>query len=473
MSSVITALEGWVERHPDKLLYSFLDHNGDEVERYSYVTFLDRINLIAGRLTGRRELKVCDRVLLVYPPGLEMLAALFACARVGLIPVPVPPPGAYGLAASLYRMRHIAQDCNATAVLTSLECERVLHRHLAENGKASQPADGSFAPGFASIVTDDLVEARESPVSADPQEVFFLQYTSGSTSSPKGVIVTHANVLHNCGVAVDHEAPVAVSWLPQHHDMGLLGYYVYIALSGGTTYGFSPTSFVQRPALWLETITKYSATGSSAPNFAYEYCLRPGRLSDSAMAGLNLESLRYLMAAAEPVKPDTYRQFLRKFERHGLRPESFFAAYGLAENTLAVTNYGRSTVSVSKAKLAEGVVHMTRELSGIASATHLMSCGKPLAGNTVLIVDPDERIALPAGEVGEIWIRGESKCAGYWNNPEATAQFFRARLSSDAEDGEEYLRSGDMGFFHDDELFVCGRRKDMIIVRGQNFFPQD
>lgn len=473
MNSVLTTLERWVDRHPDKLLYSFLDHNGDEIERHSYGTFLDRVKLIASHLTGRRQLQTGDRVLLVYPPGLEMLAALFACARVGLIPVPVPPPSAYGFTAALYRMRHIAQDCGAAAVLTSRNCETSLRRHIDASGETADPVDCRVALGFAWIVTDDLIEQEGTTPSGDPRDVFFLQYTSGSTSSPKGVIVTHANVLHNCDVAVDHEAPVTVSWLPQYHDMGLLGYYIYIALTGGTTYGFSPTSFIQRPALWLETITKYRATASSAPNFGYEYCLRPGRLSEATLAGLNLASLRYLMAAAEPIKPDTYRQFLHKFEPHGLRPESFFTAYGLAENTLAVTNYGRSMISVSKRRLAEGTVQTTRDVSGVGVATHLVSCGTPLAGNTVRIVQPEQRIALADGKVGEIWIRGKSKCTGYWNNPEATAQFFRARLGDDSEDGDEYLRTGDMGFFHDGELYVCGRRKDMIIVRGQNFFPQD
>jgi thioester reductase-like protein len=473
MRSVLGTLETWVDRHPDKLLYSFLDSNGEAVERHSYGTFLDRINLIASHLICRGRFQHGDRVLLVYPPGLEMIAALFACARAGVISVPVPPPSAYGFTAAVYRMRHIAQDCGAVAVLTSRDCEALLRRHIEANGENGDALASRPVTDFKWIVTDDLVEPVRSGPNGNPVGVFFLQYTSGSTSSPKGVIVTHDNVLHNCSLAVDHEAPVTVSWLPQHHDMGLLGYYIYIALTGGTTYGFSPTTFIQRPSLWLETITKYCATASSAPNFAYECCLRPGRLSEATLRGLNLSSLRYLMAAAEPIRPDTYRRFLQKFERHGLKPESFFVAYGLAENTLAVTNYGRATISVSKRKLAAGVVEPTRELSGVGVAMHLMSCGKPLAGNTVRIVDPERRIAVAEGKVGEIWIHGPSKCPGYWNNPELTHESFCARIEGEAEERAEYLRTGDMGFFHDGELYVCGRRKDMIIVHGQNFFPQD
>lgn len=473
MSSVLAILERWADRHPDKLLYAFLDPDGDVVERHSYSSFITRIDLIASHLLKRRQLHAGDRVLLAYPPGLEMIASLFACARVGLIPVPVPPPSVYGFTAAWYRMRHIAQDCAAVAVLTSHDCQAGLRRHIATNRGPTDLAEVRVPMKLTWIATDEFVEpAGAAPVGV-PHDVLFLQYTSGSTSSPKGVVVTHANVVHNSSVAVDHEAPVTVSWLPQHHDMGLLGYYIYIALTGGTTYGFSPISFVQRPALWLESITKYRATASSAPNFAFEYCLRSGRLSDVSLLGLDLSSLRYLMAAAEPIKPETYRQFMQKFQPYGLKPKSFFVAYGLAENTLAVTNYGRSTISVSKRKLAEGIVQLTRAVSGVGVAAHLMSCGKPLRGNTVRIVQPERLVALADNEVGEIWIRGESKSPGYWNKPELTRQVFCARIDEDSDRGADYLRTGDMGFFRNGELYVCGRRKDMIIVRGQNFFPQD
>jgi len=451
MSSVLGTFERWVDRQPDKLLFSFLDSSGKSVESHTYASFLRRVDLIASHLVERQAFQSGDRVLLVYPPGLEMIAALCACARAHVIAVPVPPPSAYGFTAALYRMSHIARDCDALAVLTSHDCRTLLRRNLDGKGDDTVAADARAVMGLPWIATDEPLEPNGRLPNGDASDVFFLQCTSGSTGRPRGVIVTHENVLHNCSLVVDHEAPVTVSWLPQHHDMGLLGYYVYIALTGGNTYGFSPTTFIQRPALWLETITKYHATASSAPNFAYEYCLKPGRVSDAALVGLDLSSLRFLMAAAEPVKPDTYRQFLHKFEQHGLRPESFFVAYGLAENTLAVTNYGRTTISVSKKRLAEGVVQ-TRGVSGISGATHLMSCGKPLPGNTVRIVQPERRVALADGRVGEIWVRGDSKCRGYWNNPDLTRQSFQARIDGNAEDEIEYLRTGDMGFFHDGEL---------------------
>jgi thioester reductase-like protein len=472
MTRVLDTVDHWVDRHPEKLLYSFLDVHGAEVESHSYESFRRRVELIAGHLRARRALQTGDRVLLVYPPGLEMICALFACERAGFIPVPTAPPTAYGFTAALYRLAHIARDCQAATMLTSRESFDALQRACGGDANDAVRAEARAALAFEWIISEDLVEPADRPCNGHRADTFFLQYTSGSTGSPRGVVVTQENVLHNCRLVVDHESPVAVSWLPQHHDMGLLGYYIYIALSGGTTYGFSPTSFIQRPALWLETITKHSATGSSAPNFAFEYCLRPGRLSDTTLSTLDLASLRFLMAAAEPIRPDTYRRFLQKFERHGLRSESFFVAYGLAENTLAVTNYGRQVVSVNKKKLSEGVAATTRHVADIGLATHLMSCGRPLGDNRVRIVQPETRVALGEGAIGEVWVEGSSKCIGYWNQPELSRDAFHAVIDGD-DSGAEYLRTGDMGFFHDGELYVCGRRKDMIIVRGENFYPQD
>ncbi|MFT5514583.1 MAG: thioester reductase-like protein [Rhodothermales bacterium] len=473
MSAVFDRLEHWVEHQPDKLLFSFLDARGDVLEEHSYQSFLDRSNLIASHLTRRPGLKAGDRVLLVYPPGLEMICVLFACARAGIIPVPTSPPSAYGSGAALYRMEHIARDCAAAALLTSRESTDLLHRSL------GQTTGNGIAPGRRAIrdlewiITEELLETAGPVPTPPPSEVFFLQYTSGSTTSPKGVIVTQENILRNCEMVVDHPAPVAVSWLPQHHDMGLLGYYIYILLMGGTTHGFSPTSFLQRPALWLKTITKYGGTASSAPNFAYDFCLRPGRISDATLEEIDLSSLRVLMAAAEPIRPDTYRQFLHKFEPYGLNPESFYVAYGLAENTLAVTSYGTKALSLNRRRLNRGLVQTTQAVSEVSGAIHLMSCGRPIGDVSIRIVEPETRAVLEKSQVGEIWVTGSSKCLGYWNDADLTEHAFRARINSDSTDPAEYLRTGDMGFLHEGELYVCGRRKDLIIVRGQNYYPQD
>ncbi|MGA7312325.1 MAG: thioester reductase domain-containing protein, partial [Silvibacterium sp.] len=257
------------------------------------------------------------------------------------------------------------------------------------------------------------------------------------------------------------------------HDMGLIGCYLYPALRGGTTYGFASMDFIQRPVLWFDTITTYRATATAAPNFAYDYCLRAGRLSSETLEACDLSSLQVLMVAAEPVKPNTYTRFLEAFQPYGLKSESFYAAFGLAENTLAVSLGGRNIVSVNKRALALGKARMTTEASEIDGATQIVSCGTPLPGLDVKIVDPERHVALKAGLIGEIWVAGSGKCLGYWNNSELTLKQFRARIVDDSPYEDGYLRTGDMGFFHDGELFVCGRMKDMIILRGQNYYPQD
>ena len=333
--------------------------------------------------------------------------------------------------------------------------------------------DVDYISGLPWIVTEEFVETPWDEPIVDPSKVLFLQYTSGSTMEPKGVMVTHDNILQTCPLVIDHPEPVVVSWLPQYHDMGLIGCYLYPALRGGTTHGFAPMDFIQRPALWFDAINTYQATATAAPNFAYDYCLRAGRLPKESLEGCDLSSLRVLMCAAEPVKADTFTRFLEAFQPYGLKSDSFYAAFGLAENTLAVSLGGRNIVSVNKRALALGKARITTEVSEIGAATQIVSCGTPLPSMDVRIVDPDQHVALEANHIGEIWIAGSGKCLGYWNNPELTMKQFRARLVDDSPYDDGYLRTGDMGFFHDGELFVCGRIKDMIILRGQNYYPQD
>src|SRR6202046_1615786 len=374
-------------------------------------------------------------------------------------------------------MVHIARDCQAAGILTSKDYHASLKTNLARSGVSASGVDVDYISSLPWIVTEDFLDTNSDTILdvsfVETSEILFLQYTSGSTMEPKGVMVTHENILLTCPLVIDHPNPVVVSWLPQYHDMGLIGCYLYPALRGGTTYGFSSMDFIQRPILWFDTITTYRATATAAPNFAFDYCLRTGRLSKESLEDCDLSSLRVLMCAAEPVKPDTFTRFLETFQPYGLKSESFYAAFGLAENTLAVSLGGRNIVSVNKRALALGKARMTTEVSEIDGATQIVSCGTPLAGIDVKIVDPEQHVALRRGPIGEIWIAGNGKCLGYWNNPELTLKQFRARLVDDSPYDDGYLRTGDMGFFHDGELFVCGRIKDMIILRGQNYYPQD
>jgi thioester reductase-like protein len=470
---VLEELDRLGEEHPHKLLYSYLDLNGNQIEGYTYESFLHRTKVIAAHLRKEHRFAAQDRLLLAYPPGLEMICAFFGCVRAGLIPVPVYPPSSHGFQGALYKMVHIAKDCQAAGILTSKDYHGSLKTNLARSGVSANGVGVDYISSLPWIVTEDFVENISDQTFNGASNILFLQYTSGSTRAPKGVMVTHENILHNCPLVIDHQSPVVVSWLPQYHDMGLIGCYLYPAIKSGTTYGFAPTDFIQRPALWFDAIKTYQATASAAPNFAYDYCLRAGRLSKESLEDCDLSSLRLLLVAAEPVKPNTYTRFLEAFQPYGLKAKTFFVAYGLAENTLAVSQRGRNIISVNKNAITLGKARMTTEVSEIGGATQIVSCGTPLPGLTVKIVDPEKHLALEPGHIGEIWTSGGSKCLGYWNNPELTLKLFHARLVDDSPYDDGYLRTGDMGFFHHGELFVCGRIKDMIIVRGQNYYPQD
>src|ERR1700730_17132102 len=477
-ASILDKLDRLGDEHPHKLLYSYIDLNGNQIDGYSYESFVHRTKVIAGHLRKQLRFAEQDRLLLAYPPGLEMICAFFGCVRAGLIPVPVYPPSSHGFRGALYKMVHISKDCLAAGILTSKDYYGSLKTNLARSGVTASGIDVAYISGLPWVVTEDLIdtisdETFNGASNNGTSKLLFLQYTSGSTRDPKGVMVSHENILHNCPLVIDHPAPVVVSWLPQYHDMGLIGCYLYPALKGGTTYGFTPTDFLQRPIPWFDAMTTYRATATAAPNFAYDYCLRAGRLSKQSLEACDLSSLRVLMCAAEPVKPDTFRRFLESFQSYGLKSESFYVAYGLAENTLAVSLGGRTIVSVNKRALSLGTARMTTEVSEIDSATQIVSCGTPIAGLDVKIVDPEQHFVLKPERTGEIWVAGSGKCRGYWNNPELTLKQFRARLVDDTPYDDGYLRTGDIGFFHHGELYVCGPTKDMIILRGQNYYPKD
>jgi thioester reductase-like protein len=472
MNVVPALIEARTAEDPDRLLYSFLNVQGVPIERLTRAQFLDRVCVIASHLKLTEGLRQGDRVILAYPPGLEMICAFFSCVWAGIIPVPVAAPSSHGMDAALYKMGLIGSNCGASAILTSRRTRALIIEHLGEADSAT--GDAAWLAAQRLIATDDQIDRAGEAGVRGHSDILFLQYTSGTTSAPKGVMVTHDNVIANASHVVDHSGAVGVSWLPQHHDMGLIGYYVNNALVGATLHGFSPTAFIQRPALWLESIARHRATATSAPNFAFEYCLRPGRIPQSTLASLDLSSLEFLMAAAEPIKPAVYQRFLQAFVPYGLRPKSFVVAYGLAENTLAVSSHGRQILSVHRQALAKGQVRTTSSVAEVSAAAHLMSCGRPLGDTRVLIVDPERGQVLPPNMVGEIWVSGRSKCAGYWGDPKSSAETFEARLADDrAGATDASLRTGDLGFLHDGELYVCGRRKDMIIVRGQNYYPQD
>jgi thioester reductase-like protein len=472
VNSVIEYLRHWAAVQPDKCFSSFLDLHGTETETYTCAEFDARSRHLAEYLSRHVGLRPGDRALLVYPPGLEIIVAFFACVRMGAIPVPVSAPMTMHFERGLAKLSFVAADCEARVALTTRKLYRSYRLSLEQRRIDGCEQSTSTRSPLNWVTTDDVRGQASDTFRDHPGAILFLQYTSGSTSDPKGVIVSHENAIHNCQATTDH-MPVGVCWLPQYHDMGLIGYYVYLVITGGTTYGFSPTDFLKRPVLWLETLSRVRATYTSSPNFGFEYCLREDRIAPDQLAGLDLSSVRVLMNASEPVRADTYHRFLERFAPYGLRPRAHVVAYGLAENTLAVTNYGRRLVTVDKRLFQQGTLRICDAERRHDEQLRLVSCGKPLSGIRVRIVDPRSRAALGDGHIGEIWVAGKSTCRGYWNRPDLTEEVFNNAVAQDPEDHHVYLRTGDLGFLDEGELFVCGRLKDLIIIRGTNYYPQD
>ncbi len=453
MDDVLAHLIRWTEQDPQAPFAAFLDRTCQPLESHTYGSFEERTRLLAEHLREQSPLEPGDRVVLRYPPGLELVAALVACARIGAIAVPVPPGGPTGRGATA-RTLAIVRDSGAVVGLT--------------DATLLQPGDA----GLRWLATD-VVHGSPSRAQPDtPIETLLLQYTSGSTGTPKGVVVPHRTVVHNGLASAPGRRPVGVSWLPQFHDMGLVGYWLFLIVTGGTTYGFSPADFLRRPALWFEALSRHRATITSAPNFGFEYCLSPGRVTEDDLRGCDLSSVEVFMSGSEPVRPATYHRFLRRYAAHGLRRSALVTAYGLAENTLAVTGQGRRVLRVERAALQAGEVCTNGVRHAADDLRELVSCGRPLSGIEVRIVDPATRTEAGPGRAGEVWVAGRSACPGYWNRPGLTADVFANTIDGDT-GSTPYVRTGDVGFLDGGELFVCGRLKDVVILRGQNFFAED
>jgi thioester reductase-like protein len=469
METLIDYLQMWETQRTDQTLYRFVDVEGRELEHYTYQSFAERTRELAAYLYTEAGLRSGDRALLVYPPGLEMVAAFYACARIGVIAVPVSPPLPMAFEAGLAKLNYIARDCQAKAVLSTKQFEYDFRMLLGHRQGALPWPDAERASQLPWFGTDGTQDFGGAHVADTPGPVLFLQYTSGSTSDPKGVIVSQANVIANS--ADFAQSLVAVTWLPQHHDMGLICAYLVVLLRGGTTHGMSPLDFLQRPSAWLRLISQVRGTDTPAPNFGLEYCLREDKLPTSELAGIDLSSLDSVFVGAEPLRAKTFTRFRQRFAPYGLRPGALTGAYGLAENTVAVSAWGRQTLALKKRALENNLARVEKALPENNNQTPVVSCGKPVAGSVVRIVDPQSKQALGDGRVGEIWVAGASKGGGYWRRPELTAETFGARIAGDEE--HTYLRTGDLGFLYEGELFVCGRSKDLIIVRGVNCYPSD
>jgi amino acid adenylation domain-containing protein len=463
--TLVGMLRDRAARHPERQALVFLLDGEREGESLTYAALDAAARRVAGMLAGLRR----ERALLLYPPGLDFVTAYFGCLYAGVVAVPVYPPRSNR---HLGRVQAIAADADARAVLAPESVVASLATHA---GDVRELAALRWIPTDAA----DSVDAADAAGAAwtDPgvaaDDVAFLQYTSGSTSIPKGVRVTHGGLLANQRMLRDafgHREGVRVmGWLPVYHDMGLIGTVLHPLYMGGTCVLMSPAAFLQRPARWLEAVSRFGAETSGGPNFAYDLCVE--RVSEEEKAALDLGRWRLAFCGAEPVRAATLDRFAAAFAGQGFRRDAFFPCYGLAEATLFVAA-GRAGAPPTVRAFRADALEQDRAVPAAAedaSAT-LMGHGGAWREGRMRIVRPETGIACADGEVGEIWVAGPHVAHGYWNRPKETAETFGARLAS----GEgPFLRTGDLGFVDGGELFITGRAKDLVILRGRNLYPQD
>ena len=433
---------------PEATAFTFRGDNGESSITYAQLDRRAQSLAAAICATGASG----GRVLILHPPGLDYVVALFACFAAGAVAVPAYPADPTRLDRTVGHLLAIARETRPALVLTVGPIRSLLEAELGRRGEtlslrylSSDTSDGS--PPDVAVGVGDLA---------------LIQYTSGSTAAPRGVMLSHANLLSNSafiqrafGTSRDSRAVV---WLPPYHDMGLVGGVLQPVFAGFPCVLMSPLTFLRRPASWLRAVSDHRATASGGPNFAYDLCVRRVRAEDTA--ALDLSSWEVAFNGAEPVRQSTVEAFSERFAAAGFRRESFHPCYGLAEATLMVTGGARRRLP----RFFEG------RYAGQPAAS-IASCGRPDRGHLVLIVAPSSGVPLPEGQVGEIWTAGPSVARGYWELPVESRETFAARLAGGCRG--PFLRTGDLGFLLDGELFVTGRLKDLLVVGGRNYYPTD
>lgn len=463
-STLVELLRMRTRIHPDQILYTFLiDGESEKVE----MTFA-QLDTVARRLAAwlQEHQQTGERALLLFPPGLDFVAAYMGCLYAGVIAVPSYPPR---LNRPSPRIQRIVADCNATVVLTTGEIYSSMEQRF------------DHTPDLKNLRWLDIaklpsgLESKWQEPAIDPNSLAFLQYTSGSTSQPKGVMVSHANLLYNMEMIRQgfrlKEGDIEVVWLPNFHDMGLIGGILIPLYVGMHSVLMSPFHFLQRPLRWLQAISNFKAVVSGGPNFAFDLCVE--RTTPEQRQALDLSAWKNAFSGAEPVRLVTLRRFMEAFKVSRFNPGSFYPCYGLAEATLFVSGGDGADLPVecyfSRDSLGQEKVIPVDHTS--LDSQPYIGCGHAHLGEEIVIVNPDTLTKCAEDEVGEIWVSGEHIAHGYWNNPAETGRTFQARLK-DTNEGP-YMRTGDLGFFYEGELFIAGRSKDLIIIRGSNHYPQD
>jgi acyl-CoA synthetase (AMP-forming)/AMP-acid ligase II len=475
-------LAACAESVPEFLAFIYLDDDGRE-HRVSFRMLHERSLGIAHDLLASAQ--PGDRALLLLPPGLDYVAAIFGCFYAGVIGVSAPPPQPRRLERTLGRLLKIAESADTSIVITTSPFIDAAHGVI----PASHPLMNAqwLTADTSPLSTDTAVIANP-----DPGDVAFLQYTSGSTADPRGVKLTHANLLDNSrfianAFAHDPVLSLGFNWIPPFHDMGLIGailqpvyfgsLHVEEAVRGGrdpdhaASVLASPLAVVKRPIRWLQGISHYRATTSGGPNFSYDMCVQRIRAEDCE--GLDLSSWEVAFNGAEPIRADTMRAFSEKFRPHGFRSSAFFPVYGLAEATLMVTSPSKSKPPRTQRFVAEALLENRATTSDQSSDPLLVGCGLPDDRHRVEIVNPETRALAAKGEIGEIWVSGPSVANGYWSSGDAAAGLVFEAMLSDVAGTNRFLRTGDLGVIHDGELFVLGRLSDLIIRKGRNYHPHD
>jgi acyl-CoA synthetase (AMP-forming)/AMP-acid ligase II len=463
ISSLVELLQYRTLQNPEKRIYTFLA-NGETEDSYLTYKELDLRARAVGAYLQSLNLQG-ERALLLYPAGLDYIVAFMGCLYARVIGIPAYPPR---LNRNLLRLQNIVQDSKAQAVLTTSAIMSKFEPVIAQT------------PGLSEaqwLITDDIntaIASRWQEPSIRSDTLAFLQYTSGSVGAPKGVMVSHGNVLNNekmIQTAFElNEDSVSVGWLPIYHDMGLMANVLQTLYSGSSYIFMSPVDFLQKPYRWLKAISDYKGTFCGGPNFAYELCIT--KITEEQKKTLDLTSWKVAFNGAEPVRYDTLEQFAATFESVGFSREAVYPCYGMAETTLMVSGGAVSEPFVHKMfntqKLEKNIISIgdNNEKDRI-----LVGCGHTWLDHKLAIIDPETLVRCSSDKVGEIWISGPSVAQGYWNKPEVTKNIFQAYIADSGEG--PFLRTGDLGFIHDGELFVTGRLKDLIIIRGTNHYPQD
>jgi amino acid adenylation domain-containing protein len=470
--TIVELLQYRASSQSQKTAYTFLEDGETETETLTYRELDRRSRAIAAQLQAL-DLRG-ERALLLYPSGLDYLAAFFGCLYAGVIAVPAYPPQNQR---KTPRIKAIAADASAKIVLST---NTLLFRMESLFSKTENKSN------FQWLATDNLdkgIEDTWQKPNLGRDLIAFLQYTSGSTGTPKGVMVSHGNLLHNAAMTyrwMEHSPESKfVSWLPIYHDMGLIGGIIQPLYGGFPCILMPPVSFLQRPYRWLQAISRYGGTTSGAPNFAYELCSQ--KITAEQSTSLDLSSWQVAFNGAEPIRSNTLELFAATFAECGFRADAFYPCYGMAETTLLVSGEDRETArlegretghqtkAVDKSALTQDFIV---EVLGEHDSQVFVGCGKCIRNLEIAIADPQTLTRCNPNRVGEIWVRGDSVAKGYWNRPEETESTFKARLVEDEKN--YFLRTGDLGFLDEEgELFITGRLKDLIIIRGRNLYPQD